>query len=389
MNNLLQGLVQERKTRKFGGVSQNPQIRAEITENVNTDYISVRPNPTCYQCRKLVEEVKRLKQIMKEGPRTMQLKNPGWENDYAEDPEQISPRVNAAFVYKKSRSRTEEIEQLRKEVTRLQRELRLRSDEVYALRGRGPTDRQISHQSNEASIHNVRDHYTLGETENKMRSLYTQLYQKEWSQAYAYQTRKGVEKTVAHGNLLSIIQLSFSQCRELADAQLSQILKASSPVAPGTSPSTSNTAPRGTTNSQQQPKQSSVTTPDGSRHTNPLYQDAVTYQIKICDQLFPYVQEKVTPNIMKIVNLSPSLKSSVEITTYSKKCLQVAWKISTQSDKVHLDNSTVRFSDFDTVKYDYFDEELENLDYVVWPALLSEGSQLLAKGVALATSNVQ
>lgn len=92
---------------------------------------------------------------------------------------------------------------------------------------------------------------------------------------------------------------------------------------------------------------------------------------------------------MKIVNLSPSLKSSVEITTYSKKCLQVAWKISTQSDKVHLDNSTVRFSDFDTVKYDYFDEELENLDYVVWPALLSEGSQLLAKGVALATSNVQ
>jgi hypothetical protein len=92
---------------------------------------------------------------------------------------------------------------------------------------------------------------------------------------------------------------------------------------------------------------------------------------------------------MKIVNLSPALKSSLEIRTYTDKCLQVAWRICTQSHKVHLDTGTARFSDFDTVRYDYFDEELENLDYVVWPALLSGGSQLLAKGVAMATSNVQ
>lgn len=57
------------------------------------------------------------------------------KDEYAEDPEQISPRVNAAFVYKKTQSKAEEIQQLRSEVTRLQRELRLRSEEVYRLRG--------------------------------------------------------------------------------------------------------------------------------------------------------------------------------------------------------------------------------------------------------------
>ncbi|XP_062604882.1 uncharacterized protein LOC134266681, partial [Saccostrea cucullata] len=257
-------LYRYRKTRKFAGVSENTQIRAEITENANEDYINVRPNPTCYQCRKLVEEVKRLKRIIREGHSLTHLKNPGWENEYVEDPEQISPRVNAAFVYKKSRTRTEEIEQLRKEVTRLQRELRLRSEEVYALRGRGQLEVRSTSQSKGTSKSHLRDHHTLGESENNMRSMYTQLYQKEWSQTYAYQMQEGVEKTVAHGNLLNILQLSFSQCRDIADRQLSQILLASSVVISDTPPrittktpqqTTTKTSPQTSTNRQQQSKQ--------------------------------------------------------------------------------------------------------------------------------------
>ena len=55
------------------------QIRAEITENAAKDDIHIRPNPTCYQCRKLVEEIKRLRRIMREEQiNSMHVKNPGW-----------------------------------------------------------------------------------------------------------------------------------------------------------------------------------------------------------------------------------------------------------------------------------------------------------------------
>lgn len=99
--------------------------------------------------------------------------------------------------------------------------------------------------------------------------------------------------------------------------------------------------------------------------------------------------QRVSADIMKVVDLSPAMKSSAVIRTYTNCCIQTAWKIAMETDRVHLDNSVVRFSDFDTVKYDFYDEELENFDYVVWPALLSGNSQLIAKGVAMATSKVR
>lgn len=99
--------------------------------------------------------------------------------------------------------------------------------------------------------------------------------------------------------------------------------------------------------------------------------------------------QRVSADIMKVVDLSPAMKSSAVIRTYTNCCIQTAWKIAMETDRVHLDNSVVRFSDFDTVKYDFYDEELENLAYVVWPALLSRNSQLIAKGVAMATSKVR
>lgn len=99
--------------------------------------------------------------------------------------------------------------------------------------------------------------------------------------------------------------------------------------------------------------------------------------------------QRVSADIIKVVDLSPAMKSSAVIRTYTNCCIQTAWKIAMETDRVHLDNSVVRFSDFDTVKYDFYDEELENFDYVVWPALLSGKSQLIAKGVAMATSKVR
>lgn len=396
MNESLQSLFQERKTRKFIGIS-NPQIRAEITENANSNFVNIRPNPTCHQCRKLVEEVTRLRLLLKEGLGSMQLRNPGWKDDYAEDPEQISPRVNAAFVYKKSQSKAEEIQQLRSEVTRLQRELRLRSEEVYRLRGVDIKD--TSQHQGTSKPKSVRDHHTLGDTDSKVKSMYLQLYQREWSQAYAHQKHGGVAKNTAHGNLLNIILLSFSQCREIADEQLTQILQASSLWAPKTSPhSPENPPPQSTAGnkqrtpprtSQQPMKRRSITSQDDSKLSNPLYKDAVSFQRRICEQLLPHVQQRVSADIMKVVDLSPAMKSSAVIRTYTNCCIQTAWKIAMETDQVHLDNSVVRFSDFDTVKYDFYDEELENFDYVVWPALLSGNSQLIAKGVAMATSKVR
>lgn len=392
MNESLQGLFQKRKTRKFIGIS-NPQIRAEITENANSDYLNIRPNPTCYQCRKLVEEVKQLRLLLKEGLGSMQLRNPGWKDEYAEDPGQISPRVNAAFVYKKSQTRTEEIDQLRSEVNRLQRELRLRSEEVYRLRGIDIKD--TSQHQGTSKPKNVRDHHSLGDTDSKVKSMYLQLYQREWSQAYAHQKHGGMAKNIAHGNLLNIILLSFSQCREIADDQLTQILQASSLLAPLSPENPPSQSTRGNNQKtppytlQQQMKRRSVTTQDDSKLSNPLYKDAASYQRKICEQLLPHVQQKVSADIMKVVDLSPAMKSSAVIKTYTNCCIQTAWKIAMEMDRVHLDNSVVRFSDFDTVRYDYYDEELENFDYIVWPALLSGSSQLIAKGVAMATSKVK
>ena len=92
---------------------------------------------------------------------------------------------------------------------------------------------------------------------------------------------------------------------------------------------------------------------------------------------------------MKVVNLSPALKSSTEMKTYINSCIRTAWIVAMETDRLHLDNSVARFSDFDTVKYDYYDEELENFDYVVWPALFSENLQLIAKGVAVATTRAR
>nr|XP_022345273.1 uncharacterized protein LOC111137871 [Crassostrea virginica] len=410
MNDSMQGLFQKRKTRKFIGIS-NPQIRAEITENAEKDDIHIRPNPTCYQCRKLVEEIKRLRQIMREGQiNSMHVKNPGWRDDYVEDPEQISPRVNAAFVYRKSRTRTEEIEQLRREVTRLQKELRLRSEEVYRLRGKGEQEAQKISQHGGTKPMNGRDHYTLGDTDRKIKSIYLQLYQREWNQAYAHQKHAGVSKETAHGNLLTIVQLSFSRCREMADEQLTQILNASTQWAvkspeqsppPHTTTAThtpQQTPPNTTTTSynkdpqntaQQQTKRRSITTQDGSQLSHPLYKGALSYQRSICDQLLPDVQQKVAADIMKVVNLSPALKSSTEMKNYINSCIRTAWIVAMEMDRLHLDNSVARFSDFDTVKYDYYDEELENFDYVVWPALFSENLQLIAKGVAVATSRAR
>lgn len=50
-----------------------------------------------------------------------------------------------------------------------------------------------------------RDHHTLGDMDSKVKSMYLQLYQREWSQAYAHQKHGGVAKNIAHGNLLNII----------------------------------------------------------------------------------------------------------------------------------------------------------------------------------------
>lgn len=50
-----------------------------------------------------------------------------------------------------------------------------------------------------------RDHHTLGDMDSKVKSMYLQLYQREWSQAYAHQKHGGVTKNIAHGNLLNII----------------------------------------------------------------------------------------------------------------------------------------------------------------------------------------
>lgn len=54
-------------------------------------------------------------------------------------------------------------------------------------------------------MENRRDHHTLGDMDSKVKSMYLQLYQREWSQAYAHQKHGGVAKNTAHGNLLNII----------------------------------------------------------------------------------------------------------------------------------------------------------------------------------------
>lgn len=56
-----------------------------------------------------------------------------------------------------------------------------------------------------------RDHYTLGDTDRKIKSIYLQLYQREWNQAYAHQKHAGVSKETAHGNLLTIVQVYQKQ----------------------------------------------------------------------------------------------------------------------------------------------------------------------------------
>lgn len=56
-----------------------------------------------------------------------------------------------------------------------------------------------------------RDHNTLGDTDRKIKSIYLQLYQREWNQAYAHQKHAGVSKETAHGNLLTIVQVYQKQ----------------------------------------------------------------------------------------------------------------------------------------------------------------------------------
>lgn len=58
-------------------------------------------------------------------------------------------------------------------------------------------------------------------------------------------------------------------------------------------------------------------------------------------------------------------------------------------DRVYFDNSVVRFFDFDIVKYDFYDEELENFDYVVWFVLFLGNLQLIVKGVVMVTLKVR
>lgn len=58
-------------------------------------------------------------------------------------------------------------------------------------------------------------------------------------------------------------------------------------------------------------------------------------------------------------------------------------------DRVYFDNSVVRFFDFDIVKYDFYDEELENFDYVVWLVLFLGNLQLIVKGVVMVILKVR
>ncbi|KAL3878668.1 hypothetical protein ACJMK2_030999 [Sinanodonta woodiana] len=99
--------------------------------------------------------------------------------------------------------------------------------------------------------------------------------------------------------------------------------------------------------------------------------------IKKADSIFQDFREKLTI----LVNRRNLKDEKVDV--YIKKCFQLCWLMSIQDPPVVLSREPERGDQFDTNLYKYYMNSGDNIDYVIWPALLlHKDGPLVAKGVA-------
>ncbi|XP_052101184.1 uncharacterized protein LOC127735136 [Mytilus californianus] len=362
-----------------GNILTSGGYRAEITSRMTVkpptrqhvpQYARIKEDNRshkCAECDKLHFEIERLQMQLEErssrGTRLAMIDtresgrsgdyrhNNSWEASWADTPDLLSTH-NKGENHRQRRQQTD----LQEEVKRLKRELHQRTLEVRNLRDlrtQTPTGADVDAMVDPLPV-------------DRVSSMYTDIYQNDWSTANKALQKDKLNHEQAAQKLLTVLIDAFTYCDKVAPQHLEAILK-----------STIKVKIQGTTN-----------VPSTKGEEADIHQEAGFFRKSIAEKVALNIIKNFRYEVfMRKNTFTPKQKQNIDITSYVDKCVQITWYMAVQNYPIILDDSVSRDKTFEYTHYTSFNEEDEVhgavYHYLIWPALINaENNVYLCKGVA-------